>query len=286
MFRGGAVRNLQRRAVDSWCRGQSASQLFRGRRWASTKSLLPQDSGTEKSPIPPVRIILVRHGQSMGNVSEETYAKTPDWKIELTEKGIEQAQEAGKELAKLLEPSSPKGNEPPAKPSVVTYCSPYRRTLQTWEEIQSQLNEEEQVIGMRQEPRLAEQQFGNFQNPTKVLASKEERNLFGRFFYRFPNGESGMDVYSRVTSFMGSLNRDIGPMQNRMGLDTEHVNILCVTHGLTLRLFVMRYFQLPVEQFEETFNPPNGRLIFMDRQQCPAKPGTFTTVSRKNPKKY
>ncbi len=30
---------------------------------------------------------------------------------------------------------------------------------------------------------------------------KAERLRFGRFFYRFPNGESGADVYDRMTIF-------------------------------------------------------------------------------------
>lgn len=33
---------------------------------------------------------------------------------------------------------------------------------------------------------------------------KAERMRFGRFFYRFPNGESGADVYDRITNFQVS----------------------------------------------------------------------------------
>ena len=255
----------------------------RRRLWALSSNFSSSSSSSsstleEHAPelVPPARIILVRHGQSMGNVDEETYARIPDWKIALTDKGVQQAREAGLQLASLLEEARTtdhstavgglqQQHHPPQ--SIVTYCSPYCRALQTWKEMQGQLNQD-QIIGMRQDPRLAEQQFGNFQNPTKVLASKEERHLFGRFFYRFPNGESGLDVYSRVTSFLGSLNRDMTQLQNRgmIGFDMNNVNVLCVTHGLTLRLFVMRYFQLSVEEFEETKNPFNCHLIVMDRR--------------------
>ena len=38
---------------------------------------------------------------------------------------------------------------------------------------------------------------------------KAERLRFGRFFYRFPNGESGADVYDRMTIFEDHLVRDI-----------------------------------------------------------------------------
>lgn len=40
--------------------------------------------------------------------------------------------------------------------------SPYKRTLETWD-IMKQNLEDVTLIGTRQEPRIAEQQFGNFQ---------------------------------------------------------------------------------------------------------------------------
>ena len=39
----------------------------------------------------PRRIILLRHGQSMGNVDESAYVNTADWRIPLTEIGRKQA---------------------------------------------------------------------------------------------------------------------------------------------------------------------------------------------------
>ena len=37
----------------------------------------------------------------------------------------------------------------------------------------------------------------------------EERLRFSRFFYRFPNGESGADVFDRITIFEDHLIRDL-----------------------------------------------------------------------------
>jgi len=56
------------------------------------------------------------------------------------------------------------------------------------------------IVGVREEPRIREQDFGNFQNNNKMKAVKEVRQRFGRFFYRFPEGESAADVFDRVTS--------------------------------------------------------------------------------------
>lgn len=50
---------------------------------------------------------------------------------------------------------------------------------------------------------LREQDFGNFQDPEGKKREKAERLRFGRFFYRFPNGESGADCYDRITGFQG-----------------------------------------------------------------------------------
>lgn len=78
-------------------------------------------------------------------------------------------------------------------------------------------------VGIREEPRITEQQFGNFQNHEEMQQCKRQRNSFGRFYYRFPNGESGLDVYTRV-----------GATQPNAGL---RVCVYVNTHaGVTTRL--------------------------------------------------
>jgi broad specificity phosphatase PhoE len=48
------------------------------------------------------RIILIRHGQSEGNVDETAYETTADWQIALTSKGREQGRSAGRLLKELV----------------------------------------------------------------------------------------------------------------------------------------------------------------------------------------
>jgi broad specificity phosphatase PhoE len=85
-----------------------------------------------------------------------------DWiKSNWLHRGERQALGAAKELAKLLDGES-----------VFAYCSPYQRAVTTWEIIEDYLenhhknddnnNKGVEIIGMREEPRVAEQQFGNF----------------------------------------------------------------------------------------------------------------------------
>jgi broad specificity phosphatase PhoE len=100
-------------------------------------------------------------------------------------------------------------------------------------------------------------QFGNFQNEVAVRFFKAERRRFGRFYYRFPSGEAGIDVYGRVTGFFGSLYRE----HARPKAD----NVLIITHGLTMRLFLMRWYRWTVEKFENTGNPMNCGLVVMEK---------------------
>jgi Histidine phosphatase superfamily (branch 1) len=103
----------------------------------------------------PKRIILLRHGESLGNVDESLYAEIPDWKIPLTRRGEKQCLKAATDLHALTQ------NE-----SIFCYCSPYTRTKESWNLISHYLLEQGDVnvIGTREEPRIAEQQFGNFQS--------------------------------------------------------------------------------------------------------------------------
>ena len=192
--------------------------------------------------------------ESVGNLNEQAYVCTADWRIPLSDRGIVQAIDAGVRLSRITE-----GRK------VFVYHSPYLRTCQTTGYMIPQLPAGS-IIGVREEPRIAEQQFGNFQDIAEVQRAKAERHRFGRFFYRFPSGEAGLDVYSRVTSFLATVFRDSAQLAAE-GHDLSNVSLLVVTHGLTLRLLLMRYFHMSVSEFEETRNPDNGFLAVMDRHE-------------------
>ena len=46
-----------------------------------------------------------------------------------------------------------------------------------------------QVVAVREDPRIREQEWGNFQDPSMVNEVMEERRKVGAFFYRFLTGE-------------------------------------------------------------------------------------------------
>lgn len=92
---------------------------------------------------------------------------------------------------------------------------------------------------------MTEQQFGNFQNGEEMQTIFSDRSDFGRFYYRFPEGEAGLDVYNRATSFIATLFRDW--TRNDPEVQKE-MTVIVVTHGLTLRLFLMRWYQYTVRE--------------------------------------
>lgn len=195
----------------------------------------------------PDRIILVRHGQSEGNVNKKIYKEIPDYSIPLTEEGHTQAMLVGKKLAKII------GAAP-----VQFYVSPFWRTRQTFLNIANQFLSTN--IQYYEDPRLREQEWGQELVERKGVDWDEEkaRDAYGHFYWRFPEGESCADVFDRMSDFMGTLFRDFEkPSFPR--------NVIIVTHGMAIRLFIMRFFHASVEEFESWANPRNCEYLLLER---------------------
>ena len=87
------------------------------------------------------------------------------------------------------------------------------------------------------------------------------RPQVGRFYYRRPTGESGADVYDRAATFWDALlSNALNPQD--MFLPTSLMPppddaLLVVTHGLTMRLLLMKYFNWSPSTFDSVYNPGN-----------------------------
>jgi len=193
----------------------------------------------------PKRIILVRHGESQGNVDSTIYDRIPDYALELTPKGREQALNAGKSLKQII------GDE-----SVCFYISPMWRTRSTFEQILKgmQISNPE----FNEEPRIREQEWGHLRSETETAEIIKSRDAYGTFYFRIPDGESAADVYDRVSDFFGSLHRDFEK-------EDFPENVIVVSHGLTIRLFLMKWFHWTVEQFELLANPHNCEIFILEK---------------------
>ncbi|KAK4190144.1 broad-range acid phosphatase DET1 [Podospora australis] len=203
----------------------------------------------------PRLIIIIRHAQSEGNKNRDIHQTIPDHRVKLTQEGWQQAYEAGRRLRGLLRPDD----------TLHFFTSPYRRTRETTEGILATLTSEEpesspfnrSKIKVYEEPRLREQDFGNFQPCSAEMERMwQERADYGHFFYRIPNGESAADAYDRISGFNESLWRQFGEE------DFASVCVL-VTHGLMSRVFLMKWYHFSVEYFEDLRNVNHCEFLIM-----------------------
>ena len=218
------------------------------------------------STIMPSKLIMVRHGQSEGNVDEVLYSKIPDNAMRLTELGWEMARMAGKALKEQL----PEGE------TIHFIVSPYTRTVETFHGIASAWCDPKEFdhianrnkrlkawysrlmesgLTWHEDPRIREQDFGNYQDPAVIKKAKRERYKFGTFYYRFPHGESASDVFDRVSTFLDSLWRSFESGRAQ--------NYVLVTHGISIRVFLARYFRYSIDQFNLLANPQNCEMIIL-----------------------
>ena len=196
----------------------------------------------------PKRIFLIRHGESEGNVNKEVYNTVPDWQISLTELGKQQAANAAEQFYREV------GIE-----DVMIYASPWARARQTAAPFRIPEYQASPMVRYIEDPRLREQEWGNYQESELKKKIRVERKKYGSFFYRIPFGESGADVYDRVTTFFDTMYRDFKKPDFPQ-------NVLIVSHGLTIKAFLMRWFHLSVEWFDKIDTPENCQLIEMELQ--------------------
>ncbi|KAH9908026.1 phosphoglycerate mutase-like protein [Xylariomycetidae sp. FL2044] len=206
----------------------------------------------------PRLIILIRHAQSEGNKNRDIHQTIPDHRVKLTPEGLQQARDAGRRLRALLRPDD----------TLQFYTSPYRRTRETTEGILETLTSDDpdpspfkrSNMKVYEEPRLREQDFGNFQPCSAEMERMwQERADYGHFFYRIPNGESAADAYDRVSGFNESLWRQFG--------EDDFASVLVlVTHGLMSRVFLMKWYHFSVEYFEDLRNVNHCEFLIMKKQ--------------------
>jgi probable phosphoglycerate mutase len=163
-----------------------------------------------------MKIYIARHGQTEWNKQDKICGLTD---VELTDEGREQA----KELAKSLKDTNIE----------VIIASPLKRAVETAGYISEAIN-----IPVITDERLIEQNFGIFEGTYRK--GQDFLNNKRNFAYRYPGGESMMQVAQRTYSLLDEI-RD-----KYAGKD-----VLLVCHGGVAR--VMRTYFLDVTN-EEFFN--------------------------------
>jgi broad specificity phosphatase PhoE len=199
-----------------------------------------------------MKIFLIRHAESTANADGNYIARTPDHMISLTDNGIAQANAAGKWLADYCVQNNI------SLENARIWRSPYLRTRQTSEEFNKHLC----VDSIFEDIALVEMQYGHFDAlpeeeweqkfPVEYAECKRYWDSAGKFYLRFPNGESPFDVSLRVHQFMGTINRDTADP------------LFVFTHGITLRCFLLRWFHYTPEWYASEKNPKNCWIRMID----------------------
>lgn len=176
------------------------------------------------------QIHLIRHGESTANVDPKVYTEQADDKIELTEKGCEQARLLGQSFAKKVRMSSR---------FIQPYVSPYERAKQTYRKFREGFGPEFENIFLHPlvDDRVREREWGDY----RAYAKGFDPELLERqheYFFRMPGGESVADVTGRVSSFMLSVFQD----------DPEVA--LVFSHGDFIKAFTTRFFRLDPRWYE------------------------------------
>lgn len=173
-------------------------------------------------------LLLVRHGQSLGNVAAEAAARNNleridvparDADVELSDLGRQQAAAVGTYLADL-----PEGGRPQ-----VVWTSPFVRARTTAEIALEAAGIE---CDYRVDERLRDRDMGITDALTAAgIAAKypeevERRAWLGKFYYRPPGGESWADVVQRVRGVLTDL-----------AGSEKHERVLVAAHDVVLLLF-------------------------------------------------
>lgn len=190
----------------------------------------------------PRLVLLVRHGESEANADQSLYQRIPDNLLGLTENGKAQADAVGKKVEQILQQF--------ACDRVHLVVSPFERTLQTAATLRRHF--QDRIVRTEIESRIREQEVGNLQDD-EFLSFRKQQQKVGRFWYRFPTGESGADVLDRVKSWWFE---SILTVNHRFGYPKIDA-IVVVTHGLTMRHILMQLFAWSPTTFHSVWNADN-----------------------------
>lgn len=209
-----------------------------------------------------LRIFLVRHGESVGNLDRAVYKTLPDHQIPLSPAGRLQAREAGTFLATWF------AAHPPVDRCRLWY-SPYARTRGTADEILAVLGRRPDgfVDDARPNLHLIEQRFGLFDGlwedemaaelPKEYAHFRRTLTHEGRFWAMMPEGDSPYDVAVRVHQAFATFHRDA-----RAGVR----DLVVVSHGVTLRAFRMMWLHLDPDWYEAEPNPLNCSVHLLESE--------------------
>lgn len=200
-------------------------------------------------------LVLVRHGRSIANDDPAVYLTMPDHAIPLCNPhGDPAILAAGDRIASLGIPAE----------HVCSWSSTYLRCAQTEALVlRRAFGDASAGVARRESFLLREQDFGDWdglseeqmkaKDPERYARRGRMTDQLGRFYFRYPSGESRADVVERMATFLGKLHRSRFP---------HHLLFL---HGVTQRAFRMAWMNRSVEWFETEPNAENASVLVIRR---------------------
>lgn len=178
----------------------------------------------------PDELVLVRHGESAGNLAdseardndaERLELSARDADVELSDNGEEQARTLGRWVAGLAEGERPD----------LVVSSPYRRAADTARAALADLE-----VELLMDERLRERDLGLLDGLTgkgiraRYPEEAQRRSHVGKFYYQPPSGESWADVVLRVRSLLADLRE--GHDGRRVWLFTHQAVIMSFRYAI------------------------------------------------------
>uniref|UniRef100_A0A6B2LEY3 Phosphoglycerate mutase n=1 Tax=Arcella intermedia TaxID=1963864 RepID=A0A6B2LEY3_9EUKA len=213
--------------------------------------------------------MLVRHGETEANADKSVYKKKADHATLLSELGVTQAIGAAHHLLEFFKCNFgyESGGVPPPDWSCSIWASSYKRAVDTAQIIMD--NSGGWITEKNVSVFLIEQQFGLFEGvdwssgevdqrfPRELSMYNKCSTFGGRFWANIPMGESRFDVCKRVYSLLNTIHKNAKAKK-------QNYNII-VSHGVTIRAFLMMYLGLQPEWMEECINPSNCSIRHIEK---------------------
>lgn len=194
----------------------------------------------------PRKIIVMRHAESQEDVGKTVYAHTADLDVALSSNGEKQAENVSAKLAGLL-----------SGKIVHFYLSPGLRLRQTYDLMTARFPKTVKH-SFTVETLILKQFWGDVtvENRREIEIARYKE---GVLVYRFPNGESGTQLIERFKLFTENLRKEFQK-------DSFPENIVILTHGFTMRVFLMVWFGWSASYFERLANPRSCEMVTISLQ--------------------
>lgn len=196
-----------------------------------------------------MKLFLVRHGQSEGNVNPRLYFETPDSDIALTDKGKADAVDAADSIYSLVHyPHTQKEYPSIERECFNLYHSTYKRATQTANILYDRLNNNEgySVDNVFPSPLCREREWGGLRD---ILQQRQKTEQHFNFYYTPSDGESFADCYQRAAVF-----------HQHLLLSSNYENNIVVAHGEFNKCYLMYLLNWDVNEFNKCANQKNGEV--------------------------